>query len=219
MCAGACSVSVWVVSTKPPPWRSPVQPGRDQYSVTPRAPPRCRAQARPASLPTTMVPPPGHPQHLGAALLHLSSPAAPALGPMVLSAARREIPVRAHQAPVGWDLWGQSSPLRHWTAVLVQTISYLPALTAAPCLDKALWVAPSLVQVPPNSMDLVPVGPACPTLPLTVVLLVISEVSLRLAGLAPLVLLSHSARVQTGPVAPTVPHTAGLRGLTGLTSF
>lgn len=69
-------------------------------------------------------------------------------------------------------------------------------------------------------MDSVPAGPACPTLPLTVVLLVISEVSLRLADPAPRVLPSPSVQVPMDPVAPMVLlHIAVLRVLTGLISF
>ena len=75
-----------------------------------------------------------------------------------------------------------------------------------------------MAQVPRNSMDLVPVGLACPTLPLTVVLLVTSEVSLLLADLDPQVLPSHSALVPMDPVVPVVLLTVDLQVLTGLTS-
>ena len=66
-------------------------------------------------------------------------------------------------------------------------------------------------------MDLVPVGPACPTLPLTVVLLVITVVSLLLAVRDPRGLPSPSVPV---PMDPVVPRglTAVLRDLMGLTS-
>ena len=103
--------------------------------------------------------------------------------------------------------------------VLLPAISYLPAPTAAPCQVPVLWVAPSLAraQDPLNSMDWVPVVPACQPRPLTVVLLVITVVSLLLADQDPRDLPSPSVPV---PMDPVVPRglTVVLRDLMGLTS-
>ena len=223
--------AVWefdLLFPKPPPWRSPVQPGKDQCSVIlwpgllGRERPHCRAQALQASLPPTMVPPPALPPPPGAVLPLPWCPVALAQDPTVSSAAPRETPVQALQARVGWAQWDPQSPLLRpqWTAglSLLPTISYLPALTAAPCPAPALWAGPSLARVPHNSMDWGPVAPACRPLPLTVVLLVTTAASLLQAARAPRGLPSPS-----GPAAPTAPAvlaglTVALRDLTDPTS-
>ena len=66
-------------------------------------------------------------------------------------------------------------------------------------------------------MDLVPAAPACPPLPLTVVLLVITVASLLQAARAPRVLPSPSGPALTDPAVP-LGLTVVLRALTGLTS-
>lgn len=105
---------------------------------------------------------------------------------------------------------------------MAPTISYLPALTAVQdqCQPRSQdpWADLSLAQAPHNSMDSAPVDLACPTLPLTVDLLVIFEASPRQADLAPPG--HHSPLVQApmDPVDLMARLTVGHLGLMDLTS-
>lgn len=71
----------------------------------------------------------------------------------------------------------------------------------------------SLGQAPHNSMDLAPVDLACPTLPLTVDLLVIFEDSRHRADRAPLVHLFHLVQDPMDLVDLTAHPTAAPRDL------
>ena len=105
---------------------------------------------------------------------------------------------------------------------MAPTISYLPALTAVQdqCQPQSRdpWVDLSLAQAPHNSMDLAPVDPACPTLPLTVDLLVISEDSHRQADQDPRVHRSHLVQALMAPVDQMVRPTVGRLAPMDLTS-
>ena len=77
----------------------------------------------------------------------------------------------------------------------------------------------SLDLAPRNSMDSAPVDPACPTLPLTVDLLVIFEASHRQEDQAPPGPRSPLVQAPMAPVDQMVRHTVAPLGPMDLTSF
>lgn len=105
---------------------------------------------------------------------------------------------------------------------MAPTISYLPALTAVQdqCQPQSPdpWVDLSLAQAPHNSMDSAPVDLACPTLPLTVALLVIFEASPRQADPARRAHHSPSVQAPMDPVDQMARPTVGHLGPMDLTS-